>query len=74
VTTREGDLPMWTVVYIAPNLHRAGQIKEELSGEGMLVQLRPANKNRPESGITEVLVPEAEAEEAHEILTTLMGS
>ena len=43
-------------------------IKEILSAEGLLVMLRPAGVPQfGDSGAFEVLVPESEAESAHEI-------
>ncbi len=60
---------MWTVVYIAQNKTDAEMIKEILSAEGLLVMLRPAGIPQFGAGETfEVLVPESEAESAHEIL------
>lgn len=66
--------PIWTVIYIAPNKSVAEMLKEALSKEGLLVMLRSGNvPHVGESGHVEVLVPEAEVEEAHEILTTILG-
>lgn len=62
---------MWTVVYIAPSLARAELLKEILISEGLMVTLRPAGIHRPgNGGAVEILVPELEAEEAHEILAS----
>jgi hypothetical protein len=64
---------MWTVVYIASNKATAEQIKTLLSNEGLLVMLRPLGvPHLGDSGSVEVLVPESEASEANEILTTRM--
>ena len=58
------------MVYIAPNRTEAEMIKELLSAEGLLVMLRPAGIPQFGAGGTfEVLVPESEAESAHEILS-----
>ena len=60
---------MWTVVYISPNKAAAQELKTLLSGEGLLVMLRPAGiPPLGDSGSIEVLVLESEAEEAHEII------
>ena len=60
---------MWTVVYIAPNGATAELIKNYLESEGILVMLRPIGPPRlGSSASVEVMVPELEAEEAHEIL------
>ncbi|MGE5591109.1 MAG: glutamate decarboxylase [Bacillota bacterium] len=65
---------MWTVIYIAPNQRVADSLKEVLSREGLLVQLRTgAVQSGEEAGHVEVLVPESEAEEAHEVLATVIG-
>lgn len=61
---------MWTVVYIAPNRIMAEQLKSLLEQEGILVMLRSIGvPHLGDSGTTEVLVPETEAEEASQILT-----
>ncbi|AHF06553.1 hypothetical protein [Desulfitobacterium metallireducens] len=66
---------MWTVIYIAPNRAIAEKYKKNLTDEGMLVQLRPiGSAHLGEHASVEILVPESEAEEAHEIVTSLMGS
>lgn len=66
---------MWTVIYIAPNKVIAEKYKKALDDEGMLVQLRPiGSAHLGEHASVEILVPESEAEEAHEIITSLLGS
>lgn len=71
----QGGLDMWTVIYITPNKIIAEKYKKALSDEGMLVQLRPiGSAHLGDHASVEILVPESEAEEAHEIITGLMGS
>lgn len=66
---------MWTVIYIAPNKAIAEKYKKNLMDEGMLVQLRPiGSAHLGEHASVEILVPESEAEEANEIITSLMRS
>ncbi|MDA8227522.1 MAG: DUF2007 domain-containing protein [Desulfitobacterium hafniense] len=66
---------MWTVIYIAPNKVIAEKYKKLLNDEGMLVQLRSIGSGHlGEHASVEILVPESEAEEAHEIITSMMGS
>jgi hypothetical protein len=58
------------VVYIAQNMTDAEMVKEILSTEGLLVMLRQAGIPQfGAGGPFEVLVPESEAESAHEILS-----
>jgi len=64
---------MWTVVYIAPNLAVAETLKDILLKEGLLVKLRGPGDATLEVAHVEILVPEAEVEEAHEILATVLG-
>lgn len=64
---------MWTVVYIAPNLAVAETLKDLLLKEGLLVKLRGPRGPTLEVAHIEILVPEAEVEEAHEILATVLG-
>jgi len=60
---------VWTVVYIAPNHPVADMIRELLEGEGILVMQRPMGvPHLGASASVEILVPESEAEEAHEII------
>ena len=60
---------MWTVVYIAGNRAQAEMFKNLLCNEGVLANLRPAGvASALGDGLYEVLVPESEADEAHEIL------
>ncbi len=60
---------MWTVVYMAQSRDVANQLQELLSNEGILVKLRPISKNHENNdNYYEVLVPEAEIEEAHSVI------
>lgn len=66
---------MWTVVYIAPNRATAEMLKNYLTTEGLLVMLRPVGvPHLGDSSSVEILVPESEVEEAHEVLSTAIGS
>lgn len=52
----------------------AESLREVLLREGLLVQLRSGSVQTGEDGgHVEVLVPESEAEEAHEVLATVIG-
>ncbi|MDN5347903.1 MAG: hypothetical protein PWP65_1467 [Clostridia bacterium] len=64
---------MWTVIYIASSRKKAEQVKEILSREGILVNIRPVGNSQLEnvSGY-EVLVLESEAEEANEIINNTL--
>ncbi len=65
---------MWTVVYIAPNRSAGEMIKELLENEGLLVMLRAIGvPHMGDSANVEVLVPESEAEEAHELIASSFG-
>lgn len=61
---------MWKVIYIAPSQHVAKQFIELLTAEGMLVTVRALGGGEVRShGPVEIMVPQSEASEAHEILT-----
>lgn len=63
---------MWTVVYIAPNRHEAERIRQTLAREGLLVKLRTVRSTKgTDNGLVEVLVPEAEIDEALEVIEEL---
>lgn len=66
---------MWTVIYIAPTKNVAEKYQQALAEEGILVQLRAVGSTQQlHTTTTEILVPESEAEEAHEILTGIIGN
>lgn len=63
---------MWTVVYLAKNKKVAEKLMDKITQEGVLVKIQPVGKGaNEEEGYYEVLVPEAEVEEAHSILIEL---
>lgn len=60
---------VWTVVYIAKTMYIAEQIREMLENDGMLVKIRPIERNSDNGdGSCEVLVPESEVEQAHGLI------
>lgn len=63
---------MWTVVYIAPDRITAETLRNKLNVEGLLVMLRAAGSPQiNDASAVEILVPESEVEEAHEILSNI---
>ncbi|HLN65369.1 MAG TPA: glutamate decarboxylase [Symbiobacteriaceae bacterium] len=65
---------MWQVIYIAPNKQAAETLKDALSREGILVSLRATGVSTNAGGThVELLVPQGEAREAHEILNETLG-
>ncbi|QNO15653.1 hypothetical protein HYG86_13140 [Alkalicella caledoniensis] len=60
---------MWKVVYIANNDRLAEKIKNKLSTEGFMVQLRELSKNPQKKGQVEILVPRSEAPDVVEFLS-----
>lgn len=65
---------MWTVIYIAPNKHSAENLRDALSREGILVSLRATGVSTlADRSHIELMVPEGEAREAHEILNEALG-
>lgn len=65
---------MWTVIYIAPNKQSAENLKEALTREGILVSLRATGLQSASGGSHfEIMVPQGEAREAHEILNETLG-
>lgn len=59
---------MWTVVYIAPNSNIAGQLKDLLESNGLLVSLNSLAAINPGDEAVEMLVPKSEAQEAYELI------
>lgn len=65
---------MWTVIYIAPSRNSAESLKDALSREGILVSLRATGLSSQSGGSHfELMVPQGEAREAHEILNATLG-
>ncbi len=62
---------MWAVVYIAPSRKIAEEIQDLLEREGVLVKLRGLGFDQDENSFIEILVPEAEAGEALELLNAI---
>lgn len=62
---------MWTVIYIAPTAKIAEMIKDKLSQEGFLIQVRAINLSKQQY---EILVPSGELEEVQEVLNQILHS
>jgi ribosomal protein S8 len=60
---------MWTVIYIAPTSKIAERIKQKLTEEGFLVQIRAINLTKNQY---EILVPAGELEEVQEVLNSIL--
>ncbi|SHJ44551.1 hypothetical protein SAMN02745975_02113 [Geosporobacter subterraneus DSM 17957] len=60
---------MWTVVYMAHNQADGEKIKDLLGSEGFLVKIRAIGKE--DDRVYEVLVPNGEVQEAHDVLVDL---
>ncbi len=61
---------MFKVIYIAPNMRLAERIIKALTEEGLMATKRFLQGN--ESGPVEILVPQSEAAEAHEVLSNVL--
>ena len=60
---------MWVVVYVAHQKTVADHIKELLTQEGFLIELKPIYKNLDnDDNYFEILVPQSEAQEVQIIL------
>ncbi|WP_040952604.1 hypothetical protein [Gorillibacterium massiliense] len=60
---------MWTVIYIAPTARISERIKDKLTEEGFLVQVRAINLMNTQF---EILVPEGEVLEVQEVLNSIL--
>ncbi|MFO7173598.1 MAG: glutamate decarboxylase [Bacillota bacterium] len=63
---------MWKVIYVASSQEVAARLRDALAREGLLVRLRPVGGTEG-SGPVEILVPRAEARDAYEVLTEILG-
>lgn len=60
---------MWMVAYVTQSKESAERIKALLQGAGLPVKIRSVNQSgNGQFGCYEILVPEAELSEAHEII------
>ncbi len=60
---------MWTVIYIARSKSIAKHLKDILAQSGIIARLHPLyDATVADDGSIEVLVPESEVEQAHEII------
>lgn len=65
---------MWTVIYIAPNRSAAENLMAILQQEGILVSLHATGlSSATGNSHVEIMVPKAEAAEAHQILQEALG-
>lgn len=64
---------MWTVVYITPSRSIAERLRERLTKEGVLSKLKAVGENGSEARNYEILVPEAEVDEASELLSNALA-
>ncbi|RTE09250.1 glutamate decarboxylase [Paenibacillus whitsoniae] len=60
---------MWTVIYIAPTAKIAERIKQRLTDEGFLVQVRGISLSKNQF---EIVVPAGEVEEVQEVLNSIL--
>ncbi|MBO8127111.1 MAG: glutamate decarboxylase [Firmicutes bacterium] len=60
---------MWQVVYIARDKQSAEELQAKLQAEGVMANIRPLGNEGTSQ--YEILVPESELEEAHEVLTSV---
>ncbi|MBR2847452.1 MAG: hypothetical protein IKC41_07445 [Clostridia bacterium] len=58
---------MWTVVYISQNEDVAKEIKQLLEDSQILVMMRSVGEDEEQKSF-EILVPETEVEQAHNII------
>ncbi|MCX7715176.1 MAG: hypothetical protein N2171_05575 [Clostridia bacterium] len=61
---------MWTVIYMAQSKEIVEKLQALLESRGILVKVRPVNKKDIDDKdcCYEVLVPESEVEQAHDII------
>lgn len=59
---------MWTVVYISQNRKNAEDLCKALEAAGILVKMRTSGNEEEDCCSYEILVPETEIEEAHNII------
>lgn len=61
---------MWTVIYITQNKDALDKLREAFEKNSIIVKVREVNQS-DDNSVYEVLVPESEISQAHEILLSL---
>ena len=59
---------MWKMIYIAHTKDAVDKIQLTLISEGVSVKVNPIGNNATKDGYFEILVPEEQVNEAHEII------
>lgn len=59
---------MWTVIYMAQNKDAVDKLRRLLESYDIIVKIRPIDKSGEDDCCYEVLVPDSEVSQAHEIL------
>jgi hypothetical protein len=67
----KGANSMWTVVHIAQNKIEADKVEKALVDQGVLVKVRQLGKSKNDQALYEILVPQAEVEDACLVLTSI---
>lgn len=62
---------MWTVVYVAQSKTELDKIQGALTEQGILVKVRQIGKSKNGQELYEILVPQAEVEDASMVLTSI---
>lgn len=63
---------MWTVVYLAQSEEEAEKIKNAMVDQGVLVKTRSVCRSKSGQAMYEILVPQAEVEDAYNVLTSVI--
>lgn len=59
---------MWTVIYMATDKQTSTKVEDVIKCEGFLVKTRQVMKSKRHGVCIEILVPEAEAQEAQKVI------
>ncbi len=62
---------MWTVVYVAQSKPELDKVEGALTEQGVLVKIRQIGKSKNGQTIFEILVPQAEVDDASVVLTSI---
>ncbi len=62
---------MWTVIYITQDKAELDKLRAAFEKYEIIIRIREVNKNDSDSSVYEILVPDSEISQAHEILLSV---
>lgn len=62
---------MWTVIYITQDKETIEKLRKIFEEKEIIIRIREVNKDNSDSSVYELLVPDSEIGQAHEVLLSV---